>query len=369
MDRKTPLYASHVALGGKMVSFAGYLLPIQYGTGLIAEHMAVRTHAGLFDVSHMAEIILSGPDALKNVNLLLTAQCADLTPGAVKYSPMCNTAGGVVDDLMVYCMQPDSYLLVCNAANHDKDVAWIASHLNGDVKMDDASSRIAQLALQGPNAKSILKKCCDGPLPEKYYTFYQNVPVHTPSGDVLCLISQTGYTGEMGYELYCASEDAVALWQALLTAGQGCGLLPCGLGARDTLRLEASMPLYGHELDEEHTPRESGIGFFVKMDKDDFYGKDAIAAKGKPAVRRVGLKMTGRGIAREHSQVYIGDRLVGEVTSGTHCPYLGYAVAMAYLPADDAVVGNTVEIDIRGRRVSAEIVKMPFYKRTESTSK
>lgn len=364
MEKKTPLYDCHVALGGKIVPFAGYLLPVQYPTGVITEHMAVRTKAGLFDVSHMAEIVLEGPDALKNANMLTTIFVEEMVDGQVKYSPMCNEQGGIVDDLMIYRQGPEKYLFVVNAANHEKDYEWMKAHISGDVTLTDISEDVAQIALQGPASETILKKICkEEYIPTKYYSFVDNGVISTEKGDIKAIVSKTGYTGEDGYELYCASEDAVALWNTLLEVGKEDGLIPCGLGARDTLRLEAAMPLYGHEMNDELSPREASLGFFVKLDKPDFIGKQAIIERGDPKIKRVGLKITGRGIAREHCEVYKNGEKIGWVSSGTHCPFIGYAVAMAYIPTADAVIGDTLQIDVRGRKIDAEIIKLPFYKK------
>lgn len=362
-DKKTPLYGCHVALGGKIVPFAGYLLPVQYETGVITEHMAVRTACGLFDVSHMAEIILEGPDAKKNADLLTTVIIDEMVDGQVKYSPLCNEQGGIVDDLMVYRMKEDKYLFVVNAANHEKDYAWFKAHVTGDVKMTDVSEQVAQIALQGPKAEKILRKICRAEdIPGKYYTFIEG-SLTVGDKELPAIISQTGYTGEDGYELYCKAEDAVSLWYALLAVGAADGLIPCGLGARDTLRMEAAMPLYGHEMNDEISPKEAGLGFFVKMEKPDFIGKAAIEARGVPTVKRVGLKVTGRGIVREHCDLYVNGEKVGHTTSGTHCPFIGCAIAMGYLPKELAVIGNTVQADVRGRKIDCEIVKLPFYKK------
>ena len=272
-ERKTPLYETHLAYKGKMVPFAGYILPVQYETGVVKEHMAVRTACGLFDVSHMGEILCKGPDALKNLNWLLTNDYTVMADGQARYSPMCNEAGGVVDDLIVYKVRDELYFIVVNAANKDKDFAWMKAHQIGDVEFEDISDQVAQLALQGPKALEILRKLTrEEDIPEKYYTFKLQGNVK----GISCMISKTGYTGEDGVELYCAPADAPALWEALMEAGKEEGLIPCGLGARDTLRLEAAMPLYGHEMDDSITPKEAGLGIFVKMDKADFIGKKAI---------------------------------------------------------------------------------------------
>ncbi len=359
MELKTPLYDEHVSLGGKIVPFAGWLLPVQY-SGVIAEHMAVRTACGLFDVSHMGEITCVGDDALMNLNHLLTNDYTDMEIGQARYSPMCNEQGGVVDDLIVYKKADDCYLIVVNAANKDKDFDWMLAHEIGSVELTDISDEVAQLALQGPKAETILRKLASpDDIPEKYYTCKFDREI----AGVKCIVSRTGYTGEDGFELYMASGDAVKMWKLLLDAGKDEGLLPCGLGARDTLRLEAAMPLYGHEMNDEITPREAGLGFFVKMQKDDFVGRAALEEKGKPTRKRVGLKVTGRGIVREEQDVYYAGEKIGETTSGTFCPYLEHAVAMAILPLEAAEIGTQVEVDVRGRRVAAEVVKLPFYKR------
>lgn len=365
MEKKTPLYDCHVALGGKIVPFAGYLLPVQYATGVITEHMAVRTKAGLFDVSHMAELVLEGPDALKNVNMLTTVHIEEMVDGQVKYSPMCNENGGIVDDLMVYRMGPEKYLLVVNAANHEKDYEWIKAHISGDVTLTDISEGVAQIALQGPVSEVILKKICnEADIPTKYYTFIPGVTLKTNKGDITeVIVSRTGYTGESGYELYCKAEDAEALFMTLLEVGKEDGLIPCGLGARDTLRLEASMPLYGHEMNDEISPKEAALGFFVKMDKEDFIGKEAIIARGEPKIKRVGIEITGRGIAREQCKIFKDGQEIGWVSSGTHCPFIGHAVAMGYVEKEYAVVDTTLEIDVRGRKVEGKVVKLPFIKK------
>lgn len=360
MELKTPLYDCHVACKGKIVPFAGYLLPVQYESGVIAEHMAVRTKAGLFDVSHMGETLFCGKDALANIQRLVTNDCTGMVDGQARYSPMCNDAGGVVDDLIVYRMSEEKYMIVVNAANRHKDVQWMKAHLFGDVIFQDISDEMAQIALQGPKSLEILQKLTpQESIPTKYYSCVE----HGSVAGIPCIVSKTGYTGENGFELYCAPKDAPALWDILLKAGKEFGLIPCGLGARDTLRLEAAMPLYGHEMDDEITPLETGLGFAVKMQKEDFIGKKAIEQKGIPALKRVGIQMTGRGIAREHCDVYAGEKLIGHTTSGTFCPFLGYAVAMALIEADSAALDDTVQIDIRGKKVEAKIVKLPFYKK------
>lgn len=361
-EKKTPLYDVHVEEGGKIVPFGGYLLPVQYKTGVIAEHKAVREKAGLFDVSHMGEITVSGSAALEALNHLLTNDFTDMQIGRVRYSVMCNADGGCVDDVVVYKFGEESYLIVVNAANKDKDFAHIAANLVPGAEAQDISESVAQLALQGPASADILAGLVtSGELPQKYYTAAKDVYID----GMECMISRTGYTGEFGYEIYTAAENAEKLWKALRKAGGPYGLIPAGLGARDTLRLEASMPLYGHELNDEISPIEAGLASAVKMNKSEFIGKEALIARGEPQKVRVGLKATGRGIIREHQDIYIGDEKVGITTSGTFCPHIDCAVAMAMIDADKAAVGTALEADVRGRRIAAEIVPMPFYKRAK----
>ncbi|MBS5215798.1 MAG: glycine cleavage system aminomethyltransferase GcvT [Clostridiales bacterium] len=357
MEKKTPLYDTHVECGGKIVPFAGYLLPVQY-QGVIAEHNAVRNDAGLFDVSHMGEITCTGKDALANLNYLLTNDYTTMYDGQARYSPMCNENGGVVDDLIVYKVRDDHYFIVVNAANKDKDFAWMKAHAFGDAVFTDISEEVAQIALQGPKAEAILRKLTnEEDIPEKYYSCH----FHRTIGGMDCIISRTGYTGEDGFEFYLAAADAPKFWNLLLETGKEEHLIPCGLGARDTLRLEAGMPLYGHEMDDEISPRETGLGIFVKMQKEDFIGKKALEER-EITKKRIGLKVTGRGIIREHMDIYAGEKKVGVSTSGTHCPHLGYPAAMALVEKEYAQIGTKLQAEVRGRRVDAEVVKLPFYK-------
>jgi aminomethyltransferase len=362
MELKTPLYDAHVRDGGKIVPFAGYLLPVQYEPGVIKEHMAVRTRAGLFDVSHMGEILCEGKDALANIQKLLTNNFDNLADGQARYSPMCNENGGTVDDLIVYKRSDEHYFIVVNAANKDKDYQWMLSHRFGEVTFTDVSDQYSQLALQGPKAMEILRKLVsEDSIPKKYYHAVFDGEV----AGMPCIVSKTGYTGEDGVEIYLDSGLAEKMWDTLLANGKEEGLIPCGLGARDTLRMEAAMPLYGHEMDDEVTPLETGLGFAVKMAKEDFIGKAALEAKGEPSRNRVGLKVTGRGIIREHQEVFADGKQIGLTTSGTHCPYLGYPAAMALVDEAYTEIGTRVTVEVRGRKVDAEIVALPFYKRTK----
>ena len=356
---KTPLYQKHVDNGGKIVPFAGYYLPVQY-SGVIAEHNAVRNAVGLFDVSHMGEVSFVGPDALKCLNHLLCNSYDTLAVGRVRYSPMLNAQGGVVDDVLVYRMGDDDYLMVVNAANRYKDVKHILANMVGNVAIKDISDDVCQLALQGPKAEAVMETLVDRSLiPQKYYSFTPDVNV----GGVKCLLSRTGYTGEDGFELYASKNDAEKLFDLLLEAGKPFGLTLCGLGCRDTLRMEAAMPLYGHEMDDAVSPMETGLGRYVKMEKPEFIGRDALAASGEPRRARIGLKVTGRGIAREHFPVYRNGKQIGMTTSGTHCPTVGAPVAMALVEAPYQTVGDKLQVDIRGKLVDAEIVALPFYSR------
>lgn len=362
MELKTPLYDAHVKAGGKIVPFAGYLLPVQYETGVIKEHMAVRTQAGLFDVSHMGEVLCEGKDALANLQMLLTNNFDNMVDGQARYSPMCNEEGGTVDDLIVYKKADEKYLIVVNAANKDKDYEWMLTHQFGEVTFKDVSDQYAQLALQGPRALDILKKLtAEENIPEKnYYAVFDAEVAGIP-----CIVSRTGYTGEDGVELYLESSKAEKMWDVLLETGKEEGLIPCGLGARDTLRMEAAMPLYGHEMDDETTPLETGLKFAVKMKKEEFIGKKALEEQGEPKRTRVGLKVTGRGIIREHQDVYLNGEQIGCTTSGTHCPYLGYPIAMALVESGSVELGTVVQVEVRGRQVEAEVVALPFYKRNK----
>ena len=356
--KKTPLYDAHVRAGGKMVEFGGYCLPVQYGTGVIREHMAVRTACGLFDVSHMGEVLVEGGGAVGYLNHLLTNDYTVMRPGQCRYSPMCREDGGTVDDLIVYKKTDTSYFVVVNASNKDKDVGWMRAHLTEDVTVTDVSDRYAQIALQGPKAEAVLRRLTDT-VPENYYTALFDTVIL----DIPCILSRTGYTGEDGFEIYLPPDRAEDMWNALTDAGKEDGLIPCGLGARDTLRLEASMPLYGHELGDDITPLEAGLGAFVKLGKPGFIGRDELLAHQVPSRHRVGLKITSRGIAREHQEVFMDGERVGMTTSGTHLPFLNGAFAMALVSADVPKEGARLEVDVRGRRVEAVTVPLPFYRR------
>jgi aminomethyltransferase len=363
--KKTPLNGSHLALGGKMVDFGGWDMPVQYSAGVLEEHLRTRTRAGLFDVSHMGEIWVEGPDAIPFVNRLTTNDVTKLVDGQAHYSALTNDSGGVVDDLLVYRFGPEKLLLVVNAGTTDKDWDWITGHKgDDDVVLTNASADYCQIAVQGPEAVRILRSLTDTPLGEiKYYHFTTG-----RVDGVESIISRTGYTGEDGFEVYAAPDYAVQLWDRLLEAGgygtEG-GILPCGLAARNTLRLEAGMSLYGHELSDEITPLEANLGWITKLQKGEFIGRPKIAEQKEQGLKRqlVGFEMVDRGIARDDFPVYIGDEKVGYVTSGSPAPFLKKNIGMAFVPVEFAKVGQEIRIDVRGKLLSAKIVPTPFYKR------
>ena len=359
--RRTPLHAEHVALGGKLVPFAGFEMPIQYSAGITAEHRAVREAAGLFDVSHMGQIMVRGPQALDLVQHLFINDASRIEVGQAQYSAMCLESGGVIDDVVIY-RYPDRYMLVVNAANVDKDRRWIESLSSDyDVEVEDASERIALLAFQGPAARSIMNRLAGIDIADvTYYRFREGDVAGMPA-----TISGTGYTGEDGFELYVAVEDAAALWRKLLEEGEGAGLVPAGLGARDSLRLEMGYALYGNDLDEEHTPLESGLGWVTKLDKGSFVGRMALLAQKEAGVPRrlVGLTVAGRGFPRPGYAILSGGETIGRVTSGTVSPSLGIGIALGYVESEKATPGTRLEIDARGRPLDAVVVRPPFYTR------
>jgi aminomethyltransferase len=357
----TPLNAAHRALGARMVSFGGWEMPVQYA-GVIEEHLAVRERAGLFDVSHMGEIEVRGPDALALVQRLTTNDAARLIDGQVQYSALCYPDGGVVDDVTLYRSSASHFLFCVNAANTDKDFGWMEQVLAesglGGVTLTNRSAEFAQLALQGPKAAMILARLTGMALDDlAYYHFGEGDVAGVPA-----LVSRTGYTGEDGFELYLPAAAAAGVWQCLLQAGAGDGLVPVGLGARDTLRLEKGYALYGHELSPAITPLEAGLGWIVKLDKGDFVGRAALASQRAAGVPRrlVGLVMTERGIPREGYPVFAAGRQVGSVTSGTMSPSLRVGIALALVDANQAVIGGELLVGVRDRRLRARVVKPPF---------
>lgn len=350
-----------------MVDFGGWDMPVQYPLGTIEEHLRTRRGAGLFDVSHMGEISVTGPDAVSFVNRLVSNDAAKLIDNQAHYSVLLTPEGTIVDDLLVYRFAADRLLLVVNASTTEKDWDWITSHRRGEnVELRNASGDFCQIALQGPAALSVLGPLADAELSNiKYYHFREGQVCGVPA-----IISRTGYTGEDGFEIYAAPEHAEMIWDRLLDAGRyGDGaadsITPCGLAARNTLRLEAAMALYGHEIDETTTPYEANLGWICKLNKGDFIGRDVLLRQKEAGVSRrlIGFEMAGRGIARDAQDVLIGGTRVGRVTSGSPAPYLKKNIGLAYVPAEYAETGTHLEIDVRGRPVGARIVATPFYKR------
>ena len=372
--KKTPLNAVHRELGGKMVDFGGWDMPVQYPAGVIEEHMATRTRAGLFDVSHMGEIWVEGPDAIKFVNSITTNDVTKLVDGQAHYSAFPNLNGGVVDDLLVYRFAEDRLLLVVNAGTTDKDWDWINTLLadvpasevgfqspKPDVKIRNASADYCQIAIQGPKALGILQKLTETELePIKYYHFTEG-----KVDGVDAIISRTGYTGEDGFEVYAAADKAEQLWNKIFETGSSEGILPCGLAARNTLRLESAMSLYGHELADDISTLEANLGWITKLQKGEFVGKDRIVDLKEAGLKRklVGFEMKEPGIARDGFDVYSGDEKVGVVTSGSPAPFLKKNIGLAFVPPELANVGQEIRIDVRGKRLVAEVVPTPFYKR------
>lgn len=365
--QKTPLYDVHVALGGRMVDFAGYVMPVQY-SGVIDEHRAVRHAAGLFDVSHMGEVFVRGPQALAYVQRLVTNDAAALYDGKAMYTVMCREDGGIIDDLLVYRLADNDYMLVINAANIDKDWAWMQANNPMGANLENASDAVALLAVQGPKSIAIVQKLTDAPLDAlKYYHFIEPAP-----GRFLrcqrALLSRTGYTGEIGLELYCEAESAEAVWNAVMEAGHNEGLQPAGLGARDTLRLEAGFCLYGNDLSEEINPYEARLGWITKLDKGDFVGRDALRRVKEAGTARklVGFVIEGRGIARSgHAILNEEGEEIGVVTSGTFAPTLEQAIGLGYVRNDPAYTepGAALAVSVRSRTLQARIVNPPFHKK------
>ncbi|MDB5056480.1 MAG: glycine cleavage system protein [Bacilli bacterium] len=362
--KQTPLFPIYAKYGAKTIDFGGWDLPVQF-SGIQKEHDAVRTQAGLFDVAHMGEVLITGEGALNFLQHVTTNDVSKLQLNQAQYSLMCYPDGGVVDDLLVYKLSEDQYMLVINASNIDKDIAWLRKHLPHDAALQNISDETALLALQGPLSEQILQRLTTLDLSSlQGFYFAQNVLV----GNVTTLVSRTGYTGEDGFELYLRSKDAIVLWELLLLEGQAEGLIPTGLGARDTLRFEARLPLYGQELSATITPIEAGVGFFVKLDKGDFIGREVLDVQKRNGAPRklVGVEMIERGIPRPHYPVYVGEQQVGEVTTGTQSPTYKTSVGLALIPTANAALGTELHIEIRGKRLLAKVVKTPFYSRTRS---
>lgn len=359
--KRTPLFQAHTKLGGKLVDFAGWELPIQY-EGIIQEHEAVRTAAGLFDVSHMGEVDVKGQDALNFIQHIITNDASKLEKNQALYTLMCHPNGGVVDDILVYKFNDEHFFLVINAANTDKDVKWLMDNSkNFNVTIDNISNKIGQVALQGPKAQEILAALTDTDL-DSIKFFYCNRDVIIDG--VKCLVSRTGYTGEDGFEIFSSAEEIEKVWNSLLSYGKDKGLQPAALGARDTLRFEANLPLYGNELSDEITPLEAGLGFFVKLDKNDFIGKDALVKQKSEGLRKkiVAFQME-KGIPRHGYEVYKDDTKIGFVTTGYSSPSLKKTIGLALIDAEYSALDSEIGIKIRKNVKPARIIKKSFYKR------
>ncbi len=342
-----------------MVDFAGWDMPVQY-SGLVAEHEAVRTRVGLFDVSHMGEIEFRGPGALESANRLITNDLARAKDGQAVYAGLLNREGGFVDDVVAYRFSPEHIFICVNASNREKDFAWMTEHATG-VKPVDRSDEFGQLAVQGPKAFALVQRLANKPLADVgTYRFTEGAVA-----GVDCIISRTGYTGEDGFELYCPAAQTEKLWFAVLEAGKADGILPAGLGARDSLRTEMKYALYGNDIDDVHTPLEAGLGWIVKLDKSDFIGKAALEQQKAAGVPRklIGFELTEPGVPRSHYPILSNGARVGEVTSGTMGPSVKKAIGIGYVPTALSAEGTALHVEIRGRAVAAKIVKTPFHTR------
>ncbi|MGH2569343.1 MAG: glycine cleavage system aminomethyltransferase GcvT [Bacteroidota bacterium] len=360
--KRTPFYDIHKALGAKLVDFAGFEMPVQY-TGIIEEHRAVRNAAGVFDVSHMGEFEVRGRNALAFLQSVTVNDVAKLSDGMAQYSAMCYDDGGIVDDLLVYHLG-DRYLLVVNAANIQKDFEWLRSHLTGDAQLVDVSDKTALLAVQGPKSLGTLQKLTATDLSSvQYYHFVHGTVAGAPA-----IISRTGYTGELGFELYIDVDPAACekIWHAIFDAGKEFGIAPVGLGARDTLRLEMGFCLYGNDIDRTTNPLEAGLGWITKLDKGDFIGRHALVQAKESGLRRrlVGLMLPDKVLARHGYSLSMNGSTIGQVTSGTFSPSLQQGIALGYVTKEYAAAGTSVNVDVRGKAVSATVVKTPFVQKT-----
>jgi len=368
MGKRTPLYEEHLKAEGRLVDFGGWDMPVQYPAGIVAEHEAVRQRAGLFDVSHMGEVDLFGARALEFADELVANDCQALQQNQILYSPMCYEDGGIVDDLLVYRLEPGHVLLVVNAANTDKDFAWIEERrrkLFPDVEAKNISSEVAEIAFQGPKAQEVLQRLTSFDL--KKILFFWVQPGVEIAGRKALYVSRTGYTGEDGFEIYLRNEDARHVWQAILEAGKPEGVLPCGLGARDSLRFEACLPLYGQELDKDHTPLQSKLKYWVHLEKPHFTGIEVLKREQEEGLKRrlVGLELKERGVARHGYPILSPEgEEIGVVTSGMPSPTLGKSIALGFVPMAYTQVGQALKVSVRGKGIAAEVVKTPFYRRS-----
>lgn len=361
--KRTPLFDAHNRYGGKLVDFAGWEMSVQF-EGLTAEHEAVRNAAGIFDVSHMGEIEVRGKDAEAFVQYLVTNDVAALEDNQIIYTFMCYPDGGIVEDLLVYKFNTEYYYLVVNASNVDKDFAWMNENKGTyDVEIINISDSVSQVAVQGPRAEEIVQELTDTDLSEiPFFYFKNNVVINGAN----CLISRTGYTGEDGFEIYTDNDKIDALWDKIIEIGKDRGLKPAGLGARDTLRFEATLPLYGHEIDKDISPLEAGLGFFVKLNKENFIGKDALVKQKEEGLKRkvVGFEMKENGIPRQGYEVKVEDKVIGVVTTGYNSPTLKKNIGYALIDAEYAALGTPIDIQVRKKTLKAEVVSKKFYTRS-----
>ncbi|MCW5554233.1 MAG: glycine cleavage system aminomethyltransferase GcvT [Verrucomicrobiae bacterium] len=376
MLKRTALYAAHQELGARLIDFGGWEMPVQY-TSITDEHLSVRNAAGLFDISHMGEVTVSGAAASEFLNQTLTNDIRKLTSGHGQYTLMCNEPGGVIDDLYVYCLSEEVYLLIINASRIEADVAWLQARAanftkGSDLRLTDASHNYAAVAVQGPRVVEFINDCVPGSSISGNRVggvtdLKKNQIAGFPFAHGSVLVSRTGYTGEDGFEIVGGDELIQQVWRILLDRGAPIGIKPCGLGARDTLRTEVCYPLYGHELDEQTTPLEAGLGFFVSLDKGDFVGRSVLAEQKRNGVRKkcVAFKMTGKSAPpRPHYPIWVAGAKVGEVASGTQSPSLGIGIGMGYVPTEGAKPDTAIEIEIRGNRAPAVVVAKPIYRKS-----
>ncbi len=356
MALRTPLYEAHLAAGARMVEFAGFEMPVQY-KGILEEHAAVREKCGIFDVSHMGEVTIEGPRALEAAQRLDTNDLSKCADGQAQYGALCNEQGGVIDDIIVYRHSPSRLFICVNASGRQKDFEWMKAHALDKARVEQHSDDWAQIAIQGPQAPALVDSLCSPKVLDlAYYHFRPDVTVAGVPG---CIVTRTGYTGEDGFEVFVPPSGARKLWDTLVSKGA----VPCGLGARDSLRLEVAYRLYGNDMDEDHTPLEAGLGWIVKLDKPGgFVGSQALIDQKQAGLKRrlVGFKLTGKGIARHGYPVVKDGARVGEVTSGTMSPVLKEPIGLAYVPAELSKVGSAIDIEIRGKPVAAQVVKTPF---------
>lgn len=362
--KKLPLHSEHERFGGKFGAFGEWYVPLYY-TSVLEEHERVRNKVGVFDISHMGEFYVRGKGARAAINQWITNDAGKLFPGRAMYSPVCRPNGGIVDDVVVFEEDPENFLIVVNAANIEKDFAWFSSHLPKDVKLENRSAEIALLAVQGPQSRTLISSLFDVDLNQ--ISYYHFMKFDSPFGELI--LSETGYTGEEGYEIFCPIKNAQKLWQRLFEVGKGFDLKPIGFGARDTLRLESKFLLYGHDMNDETTPVEAGLSWTIGWDKADFIGKKSLEDQKTRGVKKklIGFELTDRGIAREGCPIQISGKNVGHVTSGTFSPTLKKSIGLAYVSTEYAQTGRSLDIEVRGKLQKAQIVKTPFYKRLKSS--